>query len=321
MKDSIEFAQEQQPSTLTEEVLPNLLYHTHLHLASNSPPQPSSSPSTSHTSSPKPTTMVGHIAEQASDTVKVQTASAVQYRKAHLSSEAAQVITQSPAQSPLLGVSNRQHRNHSQQTPTTMRPNNMAPSQRMRHVRHPSNAPLYTSSPNANSTRSRRLRESLKPFFHIFNPTDPSTSPPLDSNRQWDESRRLGSKAKVLQEADPNIRLSRGRSISSSFSTSKGSHLSQSPRPTRYFHRENSNAAIIEELKCEGLLGGGPTRSRKRKGRSDSPNLEKPLPPLVPTLTRRNSEEVFYWEGNNCEEKYWAGVADDIARRVSMLTQ
>ena len=69
----------------------------------------------------------------------------------------------------------------------------------------------------------------------------------------------------------------------------------------------------MEELRCEGLVGGKTppkTRSKKRKGRSDEgPDLEKPLPPLVPDSMMRTSEE-----------RYWAGVADDIARRASMLT-
>ena len=323
MDNFAELVQDKQHSEPTE-VLPNLLYHTHLHL-SNSPPKPRSSWHTSDSPSPKPRTMVTHIAEQASDSIKVQTASAVKYHRAHIPDEVSQVI----AQSPRLGVSERQPRNSSPHSPIMMRSNNMAPSHQMRHVRHPSNAPLYTSSPSPNRTRSRRFRESLKPLFHIFTPTEPSTTPPLNANKQLDESRRLGSKAKVLRDTDPNTsRKSRGRSVSSAFSTSKDSHQTHSPtpqqRPTRYFRREQSNAAILEELKCEGLVGSGPSRQRKRKGRADSPNLEKPLPPLVPSLTRRNSrssEEDFYWAGGNCEEKYWAGIADDIARRVSMLTQ
>ena len=70
---------------------------------------------------------------------------------------------------------------------------------------------------------------------------------------------------------------------------------------------------------CEGLVGGGrgsasskAAQTKKRKGRSDDgppPDLGKPLPALVPDEWRRTREET-----------YWAGVADDIARRASMLS-
>ena len=311
MKKSKEFVQ--QPSEYPEN-LHNILYHSHLRLASNPLATPSSSPkssSTSPSSSFSPTgTMVPHIADLAADTIEVQTASTIQYHRAHPPTEISNALVRRPSH----GM--RHDRHQSKPHTPDARQSSVSTSHGMRHLRHPSNLPLYTPDTQPNSNKSRRLRDSFKPLFHIFSPSDSPSS--LAPEKQWDDSRKVGSKAKVLQETSvnsPSSRQSRGGSLSSSFSKDSH-HQQQQPqrpiqRPTRYFRREQSNAAILEEMKCEGLLGGrggGTTKSKKRKGR-DSPDLEKPLPPLVPSMTRRNSED-----------KYWAGVADDIARRASVMS-
>lgn len=332
----------------------NTLYHSHLRLSS-AHPQTASSPTTTtdnaNTSySPNPNkAMVSHIANLASDKIQVQTASTVQYHRARLQTSYTVAITHGP--------SPQSHR----------RP--------VRHLRHPSNLPIYTTSlPNHQDTHrgnSRRLRDSLRPLFHIFSPNnngpDSPSSSPTTPEHSFDDSKGIGSKARVLQESSVNTHqhhhhrqtASRGSTSTNTSDTSIRKPFrnpSTEQRPTRYFRREQSRDAFLEELKSEGLLGPKSTSSKpalppfassasssstatskttkpfivptstmsttnkKRKGRGDdsssssSPSsspvldLEKPLPPLIPDQSMRTREE-----------RYWAGVADDIARRASML--
>ena len=123
--DNMSIGQQQRQAQTYPKSVHNTLYHSHL-LLSSAHPQTASSPATAvddatTSCSPNPNkVMVSHIANLASDKIQVQTASTVQYRRARLASPCTVAITHRPA------------------SPSPRRP--------VRHLRHPSNLPIYTTS-------------------------------------------------------------------------------------------------------------------------------------------------------------------------------